>query len=79
MIPLDLMPRAQSRPPEEDVEFLDAYARSRGIASRSGALKRAIRLLRAAELSSEYAAAWQEWEEGEAEAWEVSIADGISS
>lgn len=65
--------------PDEDVEFLDAYARSRGIASRSAALKRAIRLLRASELSREYAAAWQEWEEEDAEVWEVTIADGMTS
>lgn len=64
--------------PEEDIEFLDAYARSRGIPSRSAAFKRAIRLLRATELSSDYAAAWQEWEESGGEAWEVTTADGIT-
>jgi Arc/MetJ-type ribon-helix-helix transcriptional regulator len=63
--------------PEEDVEFLDSYARSRGITSRSAALTRAIRLLRVSELSKEYAAAWQAWEEDEGQAWEVTIADGI--
>lgn len=63
----------------EDVEFLDTYARSRGIPSRSGALARAIRLLRVSELSREYAAAWQDWEEDEGKAWEVTVADGLTS
>jgi Arc/MetJ-type ribon-helix-helix transcriptional regulator len=65
--------------PEEDVEFLDVYARSRGITSRSAALKRAIRLLRSTEFSREYAAAWRDWEEDESEVWEVTVADGIGS
>ncbi|MGH2394348.1 MAG: ribbon-helix-helix domain-containing protein, partial [Candidatus Limnocylindria bacterium] len=41
--------------PPEDVEFLDAYARAQRIGSRSAVLHRAIRLLRASELSADYA------------------------
>lgn len=63
--------------PEEEVEFLDSFARSRGITSRSAALSRAIRLLRVSELSRDYAAAWQDWEEGEGQAWEVTVDDGL--
>lgn len=65
--------------PEEDVEFLDAYARARGISSRSAAVRRAIRLLRASELAGQYAEAWEEWAENEdAEAWEVAVGDGLT-
>ena len=33
--------------PDDDVEFLDAYARSQGIESRSAVVHKAVRLLRA--------------------------------
>jgi Arc/MetJ-type ribon-helix-helix transcriptional regulator len=65
--------------PEEDLEFLDRFAVSQGIESRSAVLHRAIRLLRASELGDAYADAWQEWEaDGEAQAWEPAAADGLS-
>ena len=64
--------------PTEDVEFLDKYARSLGMRSRSAAIQRAVRLLRAAELGSAYAQAWEEWDGGgEADLWESVSADGI--
>jgi len=65
--------------PEEDVEFLDAYAASQGgIASRSAALQKAVRLLRASELGPDYEAAWAEWSRGEDEAlWDATIGDGV--
>ena len=44
--------------PDGDVAFLDDYVQSHGMASRSAALQRAIRLLRANELSQHYAAAF---------------------
>jgi Arc/MetJ-type ribon-helix-helix transcriptional regulator len=66
--------------PGEDVQFLDAYAKEQGLESRSAALHRAVRLLRTAELGGSYQAAWQEWTaEGEAELWESTIADGLTS
>ncbi len=62
--------------PDSDVEFLDAYARDQGYASRSAALHEAVRLLRAADLGDAYAEAWQEWSDsGEAEAWESVAGD----
>lgn len=65
--------------PGEDVEFLDAYARQRDLDSRSAALHRAIRLLRAAELGTAYEHAWDEWTaSGEADAWESLASDGLS-
>ena len=66
--------------PGDDVQFLDAYAREQGLESRSAALHRAVRLLRTAELGGSYEAAWADWAaEGEAEAWDSTIADGLGS
>ena len=64
--------------PGEDVEFLDAYALSRGFASRSAVLHKAVRLLRASELGAAYEDAWSDWaDSGDGSAWEVVTADGI--
>jgi len=64
--------------PEEDVEFLDAYAASQGIATRSAALHKAVRLLRASELGSAYETAWAEWSRGEEEElWDATVGDGV--
>ena len=64
--------------PDEDVEFLDAYAASQGIASRSAALHKAVRLLRASELGPDYEAAWAEWSRGEdQELWDATVGDGV--
>ena len=66
--------------PGVDVEFLDAYAREQGLESRSAALHRAVRLLRAAELGGTYEAAWNEWTaEGDADVWESTVGDGVGS
>ncbi len=62
--------------PEDDVDFLDRYTEAHQIASRSAALQRAIRLLRASELTDAYAAAFTEWADGpDAEGWDVTVAD----
>ena len=64
--------------PDADVKFLDDYASSVGIRSRSAVVQRAVRLLRAAELGPAYAQAWEEWDSsGDAELWESVSADGI--
>ena len=42
---------------EEEIGFLDVYARSQSIKSRSGVVKAALRLLRTMELADDYAAA----------------------
>lgn len=66
--------------PDEDVEFLDTYARSMGARSRSAVLQRAVGLLRAVELGPAYAQAWQDWEAGgDSEIWESVSGDGIDS
>ena len=65
--------------PAEDVEFLDAYAQSRGFASRSAVVHKAVRLLRANELGAAYEDAWGEWSNSDAaDLWEVTTADGVS-
>ena len=64
--------------PDEDVEFLDAYAESQGFASRSAVLHKAVRLLRASELGPAYEDAWTEWSDsGEADVWDTTAADGV--
>lgn len=63
--------------PEDDIEFLDAYATKVGFASRSAALQEAVRLLRAAELGEAYAEAWAEWDAADdADLWDATAADG---
>ena len=65
--------------PDEDVEFLDQYARAQGYSSRSAVVHRAVRLLRASELGSDYAQAWIEWSEtGDADAWDNTVGDGLA-
>lgn len=64
--------------PQEDVEFLDDYAREQGFQSRSAVVHRAVRLLRTAEISGAYESAWDEWTaSGDAAAWEGTDADGL--
>lgn len=64
--------------PEEDVEFLDRYATSQGIGSRSAAVHKAVRLLRASELGPAYEAAWEEWTAtGDDRIWEAVTSDGM--
>ncbi|MGB7447894.1 MAG: ribbon-helix-helix domain-containing protein [Ornithinimicrobium sp.] len=65
--------------PDEDVATLDRYAEAAGMASRSAAIQRAIRLLAQPALDDAYAAAWEEWEaSGDAAAWEETTADGLA-
>ncbi len=64
--------------PDEDVKFLDGYASEQGIESRSAVLHKAIRLLRASQLGDAYAEAWGDWQvDGDAGAWESTVADGL--
>ncbi len=65
--------------PDEDVEYLDAYAQTQGLDSRSAALQKAVRLLRASELGAAYEDAWTDWADSEeAELWEAATADGLA-
>ena len=61
-----------------EVAVLDKYAQSAGLKSRSAAIQQAIKLLGDPDLEDAYTAVWQEWEDaGEAEAWAVTVADGV--
>lgn len=65
--------------PDEDVEFLDAYAAAQGVESRSAVLHRAVRLLRASELTDAYEDAWNEWASSDdATLWECTAGDGVA-
>ena len=64
--------------PAEDIGFVDAYARSQGIKSRSGVIQTAIRLLRTSELADDYASAGAEWDEEEDKTWDRSSRDGLT-
>ncbi|MDT4915571.1 MAG: hypothetical protein QOI15_1075 [Pseudonocardiales bacterium] len=65
--------------PDDDVRILDEYARAEGLASRSAAVQRAIRMLRHPAIEEDYAAAWDEWvASGDEAAWETTAADGLA-
>jgi Arc/MetJ-type ribon-helix-helix transcriptional regulator len=65
--------------PDDDVDFLDSYAVTHGLASRSAAVHTAVRLLEASQLSGDYAAAWDEWAAGDdAAAWDGTSGDGLA-
>ncbi len=61
--------------PDDDVAFLDSFAKQHHIGSRSKAVQQAIRLLRASQLAPDYAAAFSEWDDNE---WDVAIGDGLT-
>ena len=62
---------------EDDVEYLAAYARERGLDSRSAAVQKAVWLLRASELGDAYEAAWSEWADSEdGDLWDAVSGDG---
>ena len=64
--------------PDEDVDYLDDYVAHRGLPSRSAALQKAVRLLRASELGAAYEDAWTEWSAGgDADLWDAASADGV--
>lgn len=64
--------------PEEDVAFLDDYAKEAEGSSRSAAVHDAIALLRTARLMTDYAQALDEWiDSGEAAVWDAVVADGL--
>jgi Arc/MetJ-type ribon-helix-helix transcriptional regulator len=64
--------------PDEDVEFLDTYAQSQGLPSRSAVLHKAVRLLRGAELAPAYEEAFISWDESEdGAAWDLTAGDNV--
>jgi Arc/MetJ-type ribon-helix-helix transcriptional regulator len=66
--------------PAEDVAFLDAYAQSQGLSSRSAVVHKAVRLLRDADLALAYEDAFLSWEDSSAAAeWDVTSTDKLRS
>jgi Arc/MetJ-type ribon-helix-helix transcriptional regulator len=63
--------------PEEDVTFLDAYASEKGLPSRSAALHKAVRLLRATGLGAAYESAWADWSNDDEKLWDATASDGL--
>jgi Arc/MetJ-type ribon-helix-helix transcriptional regulator len=63
--------------PDDDVTFLDAYVAEKGLPSRSAALHKAVRLLRATGLGAAYEAAWAEWPDEDESLWESTASDGF--
>jgi Arc/MetJ-type ribon-helix-helix transcriptional regulator len=64
--------------PDEDVEFLDAYAQAQGLSSRSAVVHRAVRLLRGTELAPAYEEAFASWDQSEEAAdWDLAAGDGL--
>ena len=63
--------------PDDDIEFLDAYATRFGIQSRSAALHKAVCLLRTSELGGAYEDAWATWAiSDDSTMWDSTIGDG---
>jgi Arc/MetJ-type ribon-helix-helix transcriptional regulator len=66
--------------PEDDVAFLDEYARDQGISSRSAAVHQAVGLLRTTQLSAAYEDAWESWDDSDdAAAWDAAAGDGLGA
>lgn len=64
--------------PDEDVEFLDAYAQDQGLSSRSAAVHKAVRLLRGTELTAAYEDAFVSWDGSEDAAdWNMTAGDNL--
>jgi Arc/MetJ-type ribon-helix-helix transcriptional regulator len=64
--------------PDDDVAFLDEFAEKSGMESRSAVVQRAIAMLKAAELTPDYAQAFAEWAESDDSAWDTAAGDGIA-
>ncbi|MDX3849296.1 MULTISPECIES: ribbon-helix-helix domain-containing protein [unclassified Streptomyces] len=66
--------------PQEDVAFVDQYAAASEAESRSAVIHAAIELLRASQLETDYAAAFEEWHTSEdAALWERAAGDGLDA
>lgn len=65
--------------PDDDVEFLDAYAAQNNAGSRSAVVHKAVRLLRASELGAAYEEAWSDWsDDGDGDVWDTVVGDGVA-
>lgn len=65
--------------PDNDIAFLDDFARNNGVTSRSAVLQLAVRMLQASELESAYEDAWANWADSDdGRLWERTAADGLT-
>ncbi|MEP4592404.1 MAG: ribbon-helix-helix domain-containing protein [Ilumatobacter sp.] len=65
--------------PAEDIEFLDDYAATNGMESRSAAVHKGVRLLRSSGLGAAYEQAWAEWAtDDDSGDWEAVVGDGVA-
>ena len=64
--------------PAEEISFMDGYARSQGIKSRSGVIRAALRNLRTSELADSYASAWADADEEDDRIWDQTSSDGLA-
>ncbi len=63
---------------DNEVTFLDHYARSRGVKSRSAVVRRAVQLLHSVSLADDYACAFDESiEDTDVHVWDHSTGDGL--
>lgn len=63
--------------PEDDIDFVDHYARDHG-ATRSAVMHEAVQMLRRRDLATDYEAAHDEWvTSGEADIWDAITGDGL--
>ena len=61
---------------QEDIAFLDDYAKRHGADGRSAAASKAVELLRFSELGPAYERAWDDWHRsGESAVWEGADKD----
>ena len=64
---------------EGEASFLDEFAARAGLDSRSAVVRQAIALLRANQLTRDYAKAFDEWADSDdTDAWEATTSDGRS-
>ena len=61
---------------EDQVAFIDQYAASHDVGSRSAVIQRALTLLRANELRDSYIEAFREWSDEDRELWDSTLTDG---
>lgn len=65
--------------PDEDIRFLDNFARDHGISSRSAAVQQSIALLRDMELKEHFKIAMREWRESpDSKLWQSTVGDGLT-
>lgn len=63
--------------PDEDIAYIDRYAKVSNSSSRSAVIHKAVAMLKTSELTSDYEAAFSEWTDEDEAAWSQANADGL--